>query len=105
MSGSEEGSLARLIGLIADICGVISTIGLVIFAILNSRKIVNINSAQEPIVIAIIASAAAGVALLAQGLLVYFGRLAQFQRRSPWLNLILGIFLLLVAFGGWRVTR
>lgn len=105
MGGPEGGNLSRQIGLIADICGAVSTIGLVIFAILNSQKIVNVNAAQQPIIIAIIASAVAGITLFIQGLLVYFDRVAQFQRRSPWWNLILGACLLLVAAGGLWVVR
>lgn len=105
MSGSEETNLASRIGIIADICGAISTIGIVVFAILNSRKILDINATQQPVIIAIVASAVAGLTLLIQGFLVYFKKVAQFQRRSPWWNLILGFFLLLIAYGGWRVTR
>lgn len=105
MSGPEDGNLARHIGLIADICGAISTIGIVVFAVLNSRKIVDVNAVQQPVILAIIASAIAGIVLLIQGFLVYFAKVAQFQRRSPWWNLILGAFLLLVAAGGWWVIR
>jgi hypothetical protein len=105
MSGPEDGKLARQISIVADICGATSTIGIVIFAILNSRKIVNINATQQPVIIAIIASAAAGITLLIQGFLVYFGKISQFQRRSPWLTLILGFFLLLIASGGWWAVK
>jgi hypothetical protein len=105
VSRSDGGNVARQIGVIADICGAVSTIGLVIFAILNSRRIVDIKTAEQPLIIAVTASAVAGTTLFIQGLLVYFGSVAQFQRRSPWWNLILGIFLLLVALGGWLVVR
>jgi hypothetical protein len=105
MTGPEGGGIARQVGLIADICGAVSTIGIVIFAILNSRRIVNINVVQQPVVIGIIASAIAGITFLSQGPLVYFGKIHQFQRRSPWWNLTLGIFLLAVATLGWWVVR
>ena len=102
MNGSREGNAGRLISQVADICGICAALGVVALQILRTYKVVQFDGTKQPIVLGAAAAAIAGLALLAYGITKYFRWKHQFQKRSPWSDLIVGLLLILVALGGWQ---
>jgi hypothetical protein len=102
MPNPGDGNGPKRLALIADICGACSTIGLILLWILKSQRILDIEDVKEPLVIAVVAAFITGVILVGQGISRYFSFFATFRSRSPWWDLVLGIALLSIAFGGWQ---
>jgi hypothetical protein len=89
------------LSLVADIGGAFSTIGLPVLAILRDQRLIDFDATRNLLVIGVVSATLAAAALLTQGAIRYFSFAASFRRRSPWLDLLWGSCLFVIAIYGW----